>query len=165
LRCPRYPAAYLNSADLISEEFLQERNIKALLLDIDNTIVPRDSFIIPNELRAWIDDLKSKGYQICLLSNNWHKVVFQYGEDLGLPVIYKAMKPAPFAFLRALKHLGVSRREAIMVGDQLFTDILGSRLLGMRSVLVRPLAVTDLWYTLILRKLERLILGGREPEA
>jgi len=73
------------------------------------------------------------------------------------------VKPLPFAFLRALSKVGSQRKRAVMVGDQLFTDVLGGRLLGMRTVLVTPLSQTDLPHTLLLRRLERLVLAGRTP--
>ena len=83
--------------------------------------------------------------------------------ELGFDLVDHAVKPLPFAFLRALSKVGAHRSEAAVVGDQLFTDILGGRLLGMRTILVAPLSQTDLPHTLILRRLEALVLKGRVP--
>jgi predicted HAD superfamily phosphohydrolase YqeG len=77
--------------------------------------------------------------------------------------VAKAVKPLPFAFLRALSKVGSARNRAAVVGDQMFTDVLGGRLLGMKTMLVVPLSHTDLPHTLLLRKLESLVLAGRRP--
>ena len=84
---------------------------------------------------------------------------------MGFRLVSKAVKPLPFAFLRALQLLGVRRRDAAMVGDQLFTDVLGASLLGIRTILVEPLSRTDLPHTLVLRRLEAVVLRGRAPTA
>ena len=75
----------------------------------------------------------------------------------------KAVKPFPFAFLIALRRVGSTRRRAAVIGDQLFTDVLGGGLLGMQTILVSPLSPTDLPHTLLLRRLEAMLLAGREP--
>jgi HAD superfamily phosphatase (TIGR01668 family) len=74
------------------------------------------------------------------------------------------MKPAPVAVHVALRHMGVSKDEAILVGDQVFTDVMAGNLAGVATVLVKPQSEVDLWYTLILRKVERLVLTGVEYE-
>ena len=118
---------------------------------------------MPGELREWVRDLADRGFRVCLVSNNWHERVSTVAEELGFELVAKAVKPLPFAFLRALSKLGSTRRSSVVVGDQLFTDVLGGKLLGMRTVLVLPLSTYDLPHTLMLRKLERLVLAGRQP--
>ena len=83
--------------------------------------------------------------------------------ELDIDLVSKALKPLPFAFLRALSKCDSTRARAAVVGDQLFTDVLGGKLLGMHTVLVLPLSATDLPHTLILRRVERLVLGSRQP--
>jgi len=97
------------------------------------------------------------------VSNNWHERVRHVAAELGFDLVDHAIKPLPFAFLRALRMEKATAKEAAVVGDQLFTDILGGNMLGMRTVLVAPLSQTDLPHTLLLRRLEALVLGERVP--
>jgi hypothetical protein len=103
------------------------------------------------------------GFRVCLVSNNWHERVHTAAEELGFGLVSRAVKPLPFAFLTALKRVESSRKRAAVVGDQVFTDVLGGKLAGIRTVLVQPLSSSDLPHTLFLRRLESRILRGREP--
>ena len=134
---------------------LRDHGYKSLLLDIDNTLVPRDLGQIPLTVSAWIAEVRASGLPCCLLSNNWHQVVQEYARELGLPLVYRAMKPLPFAYLRALGKIGAQRQSAALVGDQLFTDVLGAHLLGIATILVQPRSPTDLWYTRVFRRVEQ----------
>lgn len=137
----------------------------ALLLDVDNTLLPRDRTEVPDDLLAWARALPGRGFSVMLVSNNWHDVIFDHAQTLGFGIVAKAMKPFPLAFRKAMRHLGVGPAECVVVGDQLLTDVLGGRLAGASTILVEPLAQTDLRHTLVLRKLERVILNGQRPEA
>ena len=101
---------------------------------------------------------------MCLVSNNWHERVKHVADELGFDLVDKAIKPLPFAFRRALARVGAPAQETAVVGDQLFTDILGGNLLGMRTLLVCPLSSSDLPHTLFLRMLEARVLKGRCPQ-
>lgn len=160
---PLSPDAYLSSVHAIDLDDLAARGIRVLLLDLDNTLLPRDTNVVPDELKAWAAGLREHGFSVCLVSNNWHERVHHVASELGFDLVDKAVKPLPFAFLAALRHAGAKRHEAAVVGDQLFTDILGGNMLGMRTVLVAPLSATDLPHTLMLRRLEALVLKDRVP--
>ncbi|MCL2883831.1 MAG: YqeG family HAD IIIA-type phosphatase [Coriobacteriia bacterium] len=162
---PLTPDVYLSSVTLIDAGLLRRLGVRALLMDINNTIVPRDRESAPDEVRAWISGLKAEGFLFALVTNNWHRVVFEHGRDLDIPVIYKSVKPLPFAYRRAFALLGVTKREAVMIGDQLLTDILGARLLGMPCIMVEPQSEADLRHILVQRKIERLLIGKMRPEA
>jgi HAD superfamily phosphatase (TIGR01668 family) len=158
------PDDYLSSVVLIDPDALSKQGFRVALLDIDNTLVPRDTHVLPDETREWVARLKECGLRPCLITNNWHKIVFTYAEELGVPIVYKAMKPLPFSYLRALKKVNHEKGEGVVVvGDQIFTDILGAKILGYRGILLLPQAGRDLWYTLLLRRLERLLLGTQGP--
>ena len=130
------------------------------VLDID---LPRDSGVISDEIKRWATNLCADGFKACLVSNNWHERVVRVAEELGFDLVAKAVKPLPFAFLAALRRAGSTRDQAAVVGDQLFTDVLGGKLLGVKTVLVAPLSSADLPHTLLLRRLERVLLAGRTP--
>jgi HAD superfamily phosphatase (TIGR01668 family) len=159
------PKRYVSSVDRIDVDELCDAGVRCVLVDRDNTLVPRDTKSAPPEVRAWLRDLKSAGISVCMVSNNFHtKDVCASAQDLGCSVVHHAMKPAPVAVHVALRHMGVSKDEAILVGDQVFTDVMAGNLAGVATVLVKPQSEVDLWYTLILRKVERLVLTGVEYE-
>lgn len=157
------PDFYHTSVRAIDLEALSRAGVRVLLMDLDNTVLPRDSNVVPEEMKEWAAGLRERGFSVCLVSNNWHERVRLVAAELGFDLVDHAVKPLPFAFLRALRLAKATRKEAAVVGDQLFTDILGGRMLGMRTVLVRPLSQTDLPHTLLLRRLEALVLRGRVP--
>ena len=158
------PDDYLSSVVSVDPEYLRMLGVRVVLLDIDNTLVPRDTHVLSAETKAWVASLKECELRPCLLSNNWHRVVFAYADELAVPIVYKAMKPLPFAYLRAMRKAGLVKGErAVMIGDQIFTDILGARIIGLCTILVTPQATRDLWYTLLLRQLEQLVLGDSKP--
>ncbi len=159
------PDMYYSSVAAIPLEDLRDAGVTALLLDLDNTLLPRDTNVVPPEKKAWADTVRAAGMSACLISNNFHSRVKTVAEELGFELVDKALKPLPFAYGRALRLLGRGPTEAAVVGDQVFTDILGGNLLGIRTVLVQPLSQTDLPHTLVLRRLEGLVLAGRLPEA
>jgi HAD superfamily phosphatase (TIGR01668 family) len=159
------PDLYLTSVRDIDLDALKARGVDTLLMDLDNTLLPRDSSIVPADIVGWTREIKASGIRVCFVSNNWHERVHAVAEELGFEIVAKAVKPLPFAFLAALKRMGARRRQAAIVGDQLFTDVLGGKLLGVMTILVLPLSASDLPHTLFLRKIERVLLAGRRPQA
>ncbi|MBN2848160.1 MAG: YqeG family HAD IIIA-type phosphatase [Coriobacteriia bacterium] len=137
--------------------------VKALLIDIDNTLLPRDTSVFPPEFLRWVRCLPDVGFGVHFVSNNWHEHIHERAAEVGFPVVAKAVKPLPRGFREAARRLGVTTRECAVVGDQIFTDILGGNLVGATTVLVQPLSVSDLPHTLVLRRIERVIMAGREP--
>ena len=125
-----------------------------VLLDVDNTILTRDTHEVPRDV----------GITFCLVSNNWHEGVYQLANRLSLPIVAKAVKPLPPAFLMALRKLGAKRSETVVIGDQLVTDVMGAHFLGMKAYLLAPLVEQDLPHTLLLRNFERVVMGERKPE-
>lgn len=143
---------------------LADAGIRVLLLDMDNTLLTRDTHEVPEDVRAWLASVRAAGIRPCLLTNNWHQAAFDWAERLDMPVVAKALKPLPFSYVRALRLMGVKRREVACIGDQLMTDIWGGKLAGMRTFMVDPLVSADLKHTLFLRKFEAAIMEGVVPE-
>lgn len=152
------PDLCVDRAEDITPKFLRSRGIQALLIDVDNTLVSRETGELESSVFEWVASLKQAGISCCLLSNNWHSAVFDHANALGLPIVHKAMKPLPVAYVKALAKIGAHRATTAVVGDQLFTDILGARLCVIPCILVKPLSTTDLWYTQLFRKIESTIL-------
>lgn len=158
-RATRYAA----SLPQVSVEDLVADGVRLVLLDRDNTCVPRDATEPPAEVMAWLERAREAGMRLCLVSNNFHSSqVRGSAEHMGMEVVDHAMKPLPFALVRAMRLMGAVPGETVMIGDQVFTDVVAGNLAGVRTVLVRPQSRKDLWYTHIFRVFERLALRNVE---
>ena len=154
-----------SSVDRIPVDALVRGGVRCVLIDRDNTCVPRDATMAPPEITAWLEQVRAAGIATCVVSNNFHtRDVERSARELGCEVVHHAMKPAPFAVWHALRRMGVERGEAILIGDQRFTDVVAGNLAGVRTILVAPQSEKDLWYTLIFRKVDRLVFGERTYE-
>lgn len=146
------------------EKDLVSRGLTHVLLDVDNTILRRDNSQVPRDVREWLSKLDRAGVKVCLVSNNWHDTVVRTALDLGLPIVTHSVKPLPPAFLAGRGKIGGRRKDTVVIGDQLITDGIGAHFLGMPVYMVRPLVEQDLKHTLMLRRVERLFMGGLSPE-
>ena len=156
---------YVASVDLIDVDELVAAGVRLVLLDRDNTCVPRDTHVAPPAVKAWLERLRSAGIATCMLSNNFHSgEVAASACELGCPVVDHAMKPAPFSAWVAMARMGVGPEQTVIVGDQVFTDVLAGNLAGVRTILVRPQSRRDLWYTQLFRLGEAVALRGVEFE-
>lgn len=155
------PTRYVASVERIDLDQLWRSGKRAILLDRDNTLVPRDRTTAPEPVAAWLDEARSRGFKLCMVSNNWHHDhVMRSASELSVDAIGFACKPLPFALARAMRNLGVSKRETVMVGDQLYTDVWAGNFCGVDTILVKPQTTVDLWYTQIFRIFERRALRG-----
>lgn len=144
----------------ISLTDLARGGVRGMIVDLDNTLVAYTEHEPSREQLDWIAEAKAAGFAIVMLSNNFSERVRRVGALLGVPTIPSALKPFPFSFARALKVLGTPRDATVVVGDQLFTDVLGAKFLGLRSILVEPIVEKDFAVTRLLRYFERLALRG-----
>lgn len=142
----------------IDPDFLAERGLRGLLLDLDNTLIPYGSYEERADVMRWAADLRRADTRLYLLSNATDKRARFWLDKLGFEGVGMAGKPNPRAFHRALASLDLPARSVGMVGDQLFTDVLGGNLAGMHTILVHPLSVNALPHTRATRKLERAVL-------
>jgi HAD superfamily phosphatase (TIGR01668 family) len=157
------PDLYYSSVSAIDLSVLADRGVRTLLVDLDNTLVRRTISDVPDSALAFARSVRAAGMTACIVSNNWHARVSATADALGFGVVSKALKPLPFAFLVAMRREGVDASQTVVVGDQLFTDVLGGNLLGITTLLVSPLSASDLPHTLLLRRLEVRLLAGRTP--
>lgn len=158
------PDRYVVGLTAVDPRALWGRGKRALLLDRDNTVVPRDTGRVPPDVESWLAEARAVGFSLCLVTNNWASNVRPDAERVGALLVPRAAKPLPFAVLRACRLLGVRRDQAVLFGDQVFTDVLAGRLAGVETVLVKPQAKADLAHTLLLRRLEARVLRGMAPE-
>lgn len=125
----------------IDENLLKELNVKAMILDIDNTLGGYDDSEPPEDVVNWLNGLKSAGIAAFIVSNNSHKNrAAAYAGKLGIDYINLALKPLTCGVRRAVKALGISKKEAVIVGDQVFTDVLCSKLYRVKCILVTSVA-------------------------
>ncbi|MCL2680390.1 MAG: YqeG family HAD IIIA-type phosphatase, partial [Coriobacteriia bacterium] len=96
-----FPKYYLDSVLDIDPAWLQKVGRTCVLIDLDNTLLPRDTSTFSSEVREWVQSLYDAGLDVCLLSNNWHQRVFTAADELNMRLVSKAIKPLPFAFLLA----------------------------------------------------------------
>lgn len=134
-----YPRDYFESTYRINFAEFYQMGYRAVIFDIDNTLVEHDAPADDRALRLF-EKLKNLGFQICFLSNNDEERVASFNEKVGAHYIYKAGKPLAKGYIKAMELMGTSKEETMFVGDQLFTDIWGANNAGIRSVLVKPLA-------------------------
>jgi len=153
------PNQVYNRVTDIDLDHLSSLGISGLLLDLDNTLVKFDSDQLDNEFKAWIEQVKAKGFKVCLVSNGKPKRVIRFAKQMDMPAVIRAFKPKRSPFLRALELIGKKASEAAMIGDQLFTDVLGANRLGIHSILITPLGKKELSTTRMVRKLERRMLN------
>lgn len=127
------PTYMMKNIFAITPEFLAERGIRCLLLDVDNTLAVYHTDRAVGGVDRWIAEMLAAGVGLYILSNAKPKRLTRFAESVGLDYFYMSMKPLPFKINKAIRKLGCEKSEAALVGDQLFTDILGGNLAGIRT--------------------------------
>ena len=122
----------------ITPEWLARKGIRALVLDIDNTLTADRSQELPDEVAAWLEAMRKAGVKLTIVSNGAEKRVRPCAEKLGLAYLYRSAKPLPFALGVARCRMGVRRKEMAMVGDQLYADRMAAALYGIPGLMVIP---------------------------
>lgn len=135
------PSHLAESIYWLTPQRLRKAGIKLVLADLDNTLAPYEEGLPSPTLRRWKEELEENGITLFVVSNSRKsRRCPDFCQALGIPYVRHAGKPGTKGFLQALSGTGVSPDQAIMVGDQIFTDILGANRAGIPSVLVRPMA-------------------------
>lgn len=152
-----YPKIYIKRVEEITIEMLQKNKIKALILDIDNTLIDYEENM-EESVKQWAKDLKGQGTKLIILSNTNKKTkVEKVAKTLEIPYIYFAKKPLKSGFKKAKEQLKENEEHIAVVGDQIFTDIIGGNRCKMFTILVEPIKEKDFWYTAWKRPIENKI--------
>ena len=156
-----YHNDYVESTYAIDFEKLYQEGYRGIIFDVDNTLVPHGA---PADERAiaLFEWLHALGYRVTLLSNNKEPRVQKFCHQVvGAEYIFKAGKPKPTNYCKAMERMGTTAENTIFVGDQIFTDVWGANLAGIRSVLVKPILPWKEEIQIILKRfIEALVLGG-----
>lgn len=123
----------------ITPEFLIKNNIRGLLLDLDNTLTTHDNPVPGEGVTEWLDSMRSAGIKMVIVSNNHPPRVKPFADMLGLDFVCEGKKPLSSGFNRAQKRMGIPFSQLAVVGDQIFTDMLGANLKRVRGIFVYPI--------------------------
>ena len=148
----------------ISIQLLNKFDIKALLLDVDNTMSTHHGTVLTEGLTEWIAKMQQGDIKLCVLSNSKEKRVAPFAQKIGLQYISLGLKPLPTGYLRGVNRLKEKRKNVAIVGDQMFTDVLGGRAVGVKTILLTPIKPEDGWSFKIRRRLEKNIIGKYKLE-
>lgn len=154
------PTWMVESIYSITPAQLEKNNIKAVLTDLDNTLIAWNNPEATEESILWIEMMKKAGIPVMILSNNSDKRVKVVADHLGLEYIPRGMKPSRRGLRNAQKKLGLPKEEILMVGDQIMTDVLASNRFGVRNVLVKPILASDAWNTKFNRFIELKVMNA-----
>lgn len=150
------PTWTINSIYLIKPADLFAHNIKAIICDLDNTLIAWNEWEHTTEMAEWLQEMKQAGIGIYLLSNNNYNRVLKVAEPLEIQFKSSAFKPRRKNFVMAIEDLKVNRAEVAVIGDQIITDVIGANRNHLRSILVKPIAQNDNIFTVFNRLLERV---------
>lgn len=153
-----YPNLYLKKVEDITIEKLIKNKIKLLILDVDNTLIDYYKNLT-EEVVNWAKEMKGQGIKLYILSNtNDRRKVKEVAEVLGIPYKHFATKPLKRGFRYIQKQMNMKPENIAVVGDQLFTDILGGNRCNMFTILVDPIDdKKEYWYTAWKRPIENKI--------
>jgi HAD superfamily phosphatase (TIGR01668 family) len=152
------PHLYLPSVQSVDPRLLRRRGIRGVVLDLDNTLAGWKAPRPTREVKAWVGRLAGHGIGAVILSNNGRGRVEDFANWLGVPFIPNARKPSRRGFQQAMAVLGTGPATTAVIGDQVFTDILGGNRTGLFTILVTPLTRQEFLGTRAVRHLEDVVL-------
>lgn len=132
------PEFIFRKVESIRPEFLARQGIKALVLDVDNTLTADNSQVLDDSVKVWLQEMRDAGISLTIVSNNTAKRVRPFAERIGLAWVSMACKPLPLGLMVARHRLGVSKSQMAMVGDQIFADRMAAGLYGIPCLFLLP---------------------------
>ncbi|MBQ6546731.1 MAG: YqeG family HAD IIIA-type phosphatase [Bacilli bacterium] len=151
------PDMYKKNIFSINYKKLKEKGIKVLIFDFDNTLIEKGNYIVNDKTIKLFKDIK-KSFNIYIVSNSIHESKLRkVCEKLAVPYIKGSSKP----FKRGFKKLNlkdIKDRQIAMIGDQVLTDVLGSKRMNYFSILVDPINNDEWIATRFNRVIENIIL-------
>ncbi len=139
------PNVICHSITDLSPAFFEERKIRLLMLDFDNTIVPYTTNIATSEMESWLRQMAASQVRVCVVSNSKKDRVKLFCGQYGIDCITHAAKPSTRGIVACLQRYGISPAEAAIAGDQIFTDTLGGNRAGVTTILVKAIDNHNFW--------------------
>lgn len=153
-----YPDLMVDSAYELDYEGYYREGYRGIIYDVDNTLVPHGA-PADERAKALFVRLNEIGFSVMLLSNNKEPRVKSFSEEVRYAgYIFKADKPSPGGYRRAMERMGTDERTTLFVGDQLFTDVWGAKKAGLKSILVKPIHPKEEIQIVLKRQLEKIVL-------
>jgi len=162
-----FPDHYLKSVTSLTPALLKRWGIRGLILDVDNTLTTHGSPDIDGGVQRWLAAMREHHIKMTILSNNTLRRVQPFAKALRMGFIASGAKPLARGFERAAAKLSLAKNEIAVVGDQIFTDVLGGNLWGAKTVLVKPIRPETTTRFRIKRRIEQEIIlrlyGAAKP--
>ena len=142
---PLLPKLITGELTDLTPEILKAYNIRLLMMDFDNTIVPYTTNVPTEKMAAWLRDMNTSDIQLCVVSNSKRDRVKIFCRHYGIPCITHSKKPFSKGIRECLERFGIPASQAALVGDQIYTDTLGANCAGVRSILVKAIDNHNFW--------------------
>ena len=158
------PDLIVKNVTMITTELLKKHHVKALILDVDNTLTTHGNPEPGEGVMQWLETMRQADIPMMIVSNNSQNRVKPFAEILQLEFVSRGLKPLTVGMTRACKRFGLTPSEVAIVGDQLFTDILGGKLKGMKCILTEPICYESGAFFKLKRKLENKLMKSRKSK-
>ena len=145
---PFFPGLITDELTDLTPEMLNKQGIRLLMMDFDNTIVPYTTNEPTVKMAAWLKAMASSDIQLCVVSNSKRDRVVKFCEARGIPCITHSRKPFQKGIRECRDRFGLDMTQTAMVGDQIYTDVLGGNCAGANSILVKPIHLHNIWLTM-----------------
>ncbi|WP_298565231.1 YqeG family HAD IIIA-type phosphatase [uncultured Phascolarctobacterium sp.] len=159
--CPDFR---FDSIAAIPVDWLKKQRVERVILDVDNTLLPRDAVQPEDAVLNWLESLRKSGIEIVLLSNNGGERLRKISAAAQAEAVSWAAKPMPWGFKRALKRFDRQQGKVMVIGDQLLTDVLGAKRMGFTVLWVRSLRGKEFPVTRITRQIEKMLVRRLEAQ-
>lgn len=156
------PTYVFNDITGITPQFLKRMHIKGIVLDVDNTLTTHNNPVPPQSSMDWLASVKNAGIKLIIVSNNKPPRIEPFAEVLQLDYVANGRKPLPFGINEAVRRLGFNKSDIAAIGDQIFTDIMGANLAGIRSCFVFPIEPETSLPFRFKRTIEKPLLPSRK---
>lgn len=151
------PDMYKKNIFEIDYEKLKDKGIKCLIFDLDNTLGLLENEKCPLKTKKLLKELQ-KDFLILISSNNTNKRIKPYLKDLGIGGVAFSLKPLTYGLRKIKRDYRLKKKEMVMIGDQIVTDILSGNRFKIMTILVDPLGEKDLKITGLNRAIEAKII-------
>lgn len=153
-----YPDEIYQTFDELTPEYCLSHGIRALIVDVDNTLIPYEETEPRPGVREWLAKMTEAGIAIAFVTNNHKKRLDTFNASLGFPAYHDSLKPAGRNMKAAMRRMGSTAENTANIGDQILTDIWAGKRLGLRSFLVPPIKDKRDLFTRCKRRIERRIM-------